>query len=100
MNRFIENQNDLLFFTDLHLCCDLVNKWIKQKPDNKELIAMSKALVGITFYTNKLHLDRYSYDQLISMYRQDKCRAIERARSSEQKVEQLEQKIKLSKYEL
>ncbi len=100
MNKYIENQNDLSFYTDLNLCCELVRDWLKQKPDNKELNAMSKALIGITFYTNKLQMDRHSYNQIISMYRQDKCRAVERARSSEQKVEKLEEKIKLSKYEL
>ena len=100
MNRYIENTNDLLFYTDLHLCCELVNKWRKARPDNKELQEVAKALVGITFYTNKLQMDRYGYDKTISMYRQDKCRAVERARAAEAKVEELEEKLKLSKYEL
>lgn len=100
MNRYIENTNDLLFHTDLHLCCELVSKWLKSKPDNKELNALSKGLVGITFYTNKLQLDRHSFDKVISMYRQDKCRAVERARAAEEKVEELENKLKIAKYEL
>ncbi len=99
MNRYIENQNDLLFYSDLHLCCELVNKWLKAKPDNKELNAICKSLIGITFYTNKLQMDRKSYDHVISMYRQDKCRAVERARAAEKKVEDLEEKLKLEKYE-
>ena len=76
MNKYIENQNDLLYYTDLELCLSLVKGWLKDRPNNKELQELSKALVSISFYVNKLTLDRYSYNRIISDARQEKNQAM------------------------
>lgn len=100
MNKFIENQNDLLYFSDIELSLRIVSSWLEARPDNLELRKLSKALVGVSFYVNKLQLERYSYEQLIGNYRQDKNRAIMRSRKAEEQIEKLEEQIKLAKYEL
>ena len=60
MNKYISNQNDLLYYTDMELLSGLVLKWVKSKPDNKELKAISDAIVNITVYVNSLQMDRNS----------------------------------------
>ena len=95
MNKYIENQNDLLYYTDLDLCLNLVKKWLKDRPNNKELQELSKALVSISFYVNKLTLDRYSYNRLISDARLEKNQAILKAQDLHEQIVKLKKLEKL-----
>ena len=100
MNKYISNQNDLLYYTDMELLSSLVLKWVKAKPDNKELKAISDAVCSITIYVNSLQMDRNSYNQLISEWRSERNNAILKCRAAEEKIEQLQEQLKTAKYEL
>jgi hypothetical protein len=91
MNKYIENQNDLLYYNDIGLAVALVKKWLDAKPDNKDLQELAKALCSISFYVNSLTLDRYSYTQLISEARNERNKAILKLR------EIAEENVKLKK---
>jgi hypothetical protein len=95
MNKYIENQNDLLYYTDIELCLSLVKKWLKDRPNNKELQELSKALVSISFYVNKLTLDRYSYTRLITDARQEKNQALLKAQDLHEQIVKLKKLQKL-----
>ena len=47
----------------------------------------------VGFYVNNLIRDERLYEQSLSEYRSDKIRAVERARTAEQKVTELEQQL-------
>lgn len=100
MNKYITNQNDLLYFTDMNMISSIVLKWLKAKPDNKELQAISDALVSITIYVNSMHQDRYSYDRLISDWRSSRNNAILRCSEANEEIKKLQEQLKTIKYEL
>ena len=45
----IQNMKDLEFYSAFSMATALVNKWVKLKPDNKELKDLSQSLVDIFF---------------------------------------------------
>lgn len=65
---------------------EIVLKWYKAKPDNSDLLLLKDATVLLTRICNKLSYEKKLYHLTISEYRSDKLRAIERARSAEQKL--------------
>tara|TARA_R100001480_G_C4611331_1_gene164829 strand:- start:203 stop:421 length:219 start_codon:yes stop_codon:yes gene_type:complete len=60
----------------MQLCTSLIQKWIKLKPDNKELQYLSKALTDTAFYVNRIQGDLQKHKEAISDYREDKNRAL------------------------
>jgi len=65
---------------------EIVLKWYKAKPDNSDLLLLKDATILLTRICNKLSYEKKLYHLTISEYRSDKLRAIERARSAEQKL--------------
>jgi hypothetical protein len=89
----IQNLKDLQFYSDIELAGSLLIKWLKLKPKNDELNSFSNAISGIFLWANTMEQERSLKDEIISEYRQDKNRALERARRCEKKVEELELEI-------
>jgi len=79
---------------DQNLICDVLGKWLDAKPDNEELGAMYNAFLRVLVYTNNLELRDYSFNRLISEAREDRNRAVLRARKSEEALEIAEAKVK------
>ena len=77
---------ELQYIADADSALQIVKKW-QDKSDNEELKLLSEAIVRIVFYANKLELESYCYNRLISEARADKNRAIERARRVEKELE-------------
>ena len=65
-----------------------------KKKETPTLTEMSKAIARIFFYVNSLQVDRRMYDKAMSQYREDKNRAVLRARKSDLKINQLEEELK------
>jgi hypothetical protein len=72
----IQNLHDLEYYGNMQLCTSLVQKWIKLKPDNKELQHLSKALTDTAFYVNRIQGDLQKHKEAISDYRYDKNKAL------------------------
>ena len=85
--------NKLQYLADIEDSMTMVLGWQKTR-DSKELKKLSDNLMRISFYVNSLELERFSYDKIITEFRHDKLRAVERARSADEKIEQLEQQVK------
>ena len=79
---------------DQNLICDVLGKWLEAKPDNEELGAMYNAFLRMLVYTNNLELRDYSFNRLVSEAREDRNRAVLRARKAEEALEIAEAKVK------
>ena len=73
---------------DMNALLHLVKKW-KAKSKNKEIKDLEDIAIRIFFYINQLELEQYSFDKLISEARNDKLRAITRARKTDTENEKL-----------
>tara|TARA_R100001244_G_scaffold89819_1_gene68264 strand:- start:698 stop:1024 length:327 start_codon:yes stop_codon:yes gene_type:complete len=67
---------DLEYYGNIQLCTDLVKKWIKLKPNNKELQALNEALFKVSIYIAKTQSDLKTYKDVISDYRYKKNKAL------------------------
>tara|TARA_B110001452_G_scaffold258023_1_gene252790 strand:- start:605 stop:904 length:300 start_codon:yes stop_codon:yes gene_type:complete len=82
----IDLLKDMEYLVDIDMLTNLVLNQIKKK-ETKTLTEMSKAIARIFFYVNSLQVDRRMYDKAMSQYREDKNRAVLRARKSEAELE-------------
>tara|TARA_R110000751_G_scaffold74070_1_gene149944 strand:- start:124 stop:411 length:288 start_codon:yes stop_codon:yes gene_type:complete len=57
---------DLEYWSNATLCSDILNDWKKIKPNNKETLAMLKALGEMHFYTARLRDDVNKRDKYIT----------------------------------
>jgi hypothetical protein len=84
------------YIVDIDMLTTLVLNQIKKK-ETTTLTEMSKAIARIFFYVNSLQVDRRMYDKAMNQYREDKNRAVLRARKSDLELEQLRKEIKTLK---
>lgn len=100
MNKYINSTLDLEYSNDVLLVTSMLKKWSDAKPDNKELQELVKAFINCVLYTNKVTMERYGYDKYCSDARDERNRAILRARSAEEKINELQEQLKSVNYEL
>ena len=87
--NLLELQNN----ADMELLLTLIMKWTKQS-DSKEIRAFNDALFRQLRYIQMLEDERFSFDRIISESISDKTRAVERARISDERIQELEKRIK------
>ncbi len=92
MNAKIDLLKDMEYLTDIEMLSTLILDQCK-KNETETLTAMSKAIARIFFYVNSLQQDRKMYNKAMSQYREDKNRAILRARKVEVEFEIAKQEI-------
>ena len=95
MFKKFEVMEDLELTSNLLIIQQNVFDWCKAKPDNKKLNEVCDAVVKISFTCNKLQLEKNNYHIAMKEYRHDSIRAIERARKAEDRIEELEQELKV-----
>ena len=88
----IENLKYIQYVTNFNIVSRTLQKWIKLKP-NKEVDQMLGALAEIAGYVNNLESNENMRNKIISQYRADKIRAINRAQRAEEKIEKLEKEV-------
>ena len=93
MNKKINNFKEIEYYTNFNLVGEYIVKSRKLKPENKALNTMYFSWQEVGFYVNNLIRNERLYDQSLSEYRNDKIRAVERARKAEQKITELEQQL-------
>ena len=97
MNEKIENLKEIEYYSNFNTVGEYVVKWKKAKPDNKDLILMYDSFTQIGFYVNELITNQGFRNDIVSEYRSDKIRAVNRARQAESKLEELQKKYKVLK---
>jgi hypothetical protein len=80
------------YMANFQLVSDTVLDW-KKKKDMPILNKMAMALSECYLYTNDLERQEWYWSKSIEEYREDKLRALERARKAEQKVQELEKQL-------
>ena len=93
MNKKINNLKEIEYYTNFNLVGEHIVKSRKLKPDNQALNDMYFAWQEVGFYVHNHITNEKMYDISLSEYRADKIRAVERARTAEQKVTELEQQL-------
>ncbi len=87
---------EIEYSNDFELVSNILLQWQKQKP-NDTLDKVIAAFNRMYFYTFNIQAENEILRGIVSEYRSDKNRAIERARKSENKFNELEQKSKTLK---
>ena len=83
----IQNLKDLEYYGNILLCTELAKKWIKLKPDNKELKKLGDGLLHIAIYVVGLQDDLNKHKEAISDYRYKKNKALLALRDSQSKFQ-------------
>ena len=83
----IQNLHDLEYYGNILLCTELVQKWRKLKPDNKELKKISEALIKVSLYVVRLQDDLSKHKEAISDYRYRKNKALLELKDMQKKYE-------------
>jgi hypothetical protein len=96
MNKKLNNIKEGEYYGNFNLVGEYIVKSRKAKPENKAINEMYYCWQEVGFYVHNLITNERLYEQSLSEYRSDKIRAVERARTAEQKIEELEKEI--SKY--
>lgn len=65
----LENLKDLEYYAATISLNEILLKWSKAKPKNKELKKIIEDVLNITFYVNQLQQNDRLYQQIISEYR-------------------------------
>tara|TARA_R110000764_G_scaffold17717_2_gene48502 strand:- start:463 stop:765 length:303 start_codon:yes stop_codon:yes gene_type:complete len=100
MNKYVNSTLDLQNSIDTQLVLELLVKWNKAKPNNKELIEVTKSFMNIVGYTNKIQMERWGYKKYCSDAKEERNRSILRARSAEETINKLQENLKKVNYEL
>lgn len=61
----MRNLKQLQYNASMQTALDTVKLWLDARPDNKELIELTKCLTDIYFYVNSLELERKGFDTAI-----------------------------------
>lgn len=93
MNEKIDSLRNMQYNGDIQFLMETIAEANKKK-DTPQLQEMTKAITRVYFYVHNLLEERKCYLKGLSEYREDKNRAIERARASDKKVEELEEQLK------
>lgn len=96
MNKKLNNIKEGEYYGNFNLVGEYIVKSRKAKPENKAINEMYYCWQEVGFYVHNLITNERLYEQSLSEYRSDKIRAVERARTAEEKIEELEKEI--SKY--
>tara|TARA_Y100000004_G_C8595655_1_gene278368 strand:- start:28 stop:327 length:300 start_codon:yes stop_codon:yes gene_type:complete len=88
---------EIEFSNNFEIVSSRLLEW-KKKKSIPELEEMIEAVTKWYFYTFELETNERLKDKIVEEYRADKLRAIERARKSEAKLEEVEKE--LNKYKI
>lgn len=93
MNKKLNNLKEGEYYGNFNLVGEYIIKSRKAKPENKAINDMYYCWQEVGFYAHNLISNERLYEQSLSEYRLDKIRAVERARISEEKVEELQNEL-------
>jgi len=97
MNTVQRNLLKLQSDSDILMLLGLAKKWRSQS-ENEDIKEMADTVLRLSAYLSSLHLERYSFDRLISESMANSHRMLERAERAEKRIQELEEQI--DKYKL
>ena len=97
MNTVQRNLLKLQSDSDILMLLGLAKKWRSQS-ENEDIKEMADTVLRLSAYLSSLHLERYSFDRLLSESMASSHRMRERAERAEIRIKELEDE--LNKYKL
>jgi translation initiation factor 2B subunit (eIF-2B alpha/beta/delta family) len=97
MNTVQRNLLKLQSDSDILMLLGLAKKWRSQS-ENEDIKEMADTVLRLSAYLSSLHLERYSFDRLISESMASNHRMLDRAERAEKRIQELEEQI--DKYKL
>ena len=82
------------FANDFDMMSNILLEWKKKKP-SEVVDKMINANIRMYYYSFNMEESVRLMRKMVSEYRADKLRAVERARKAEKRIEELEEKTKL-----
>ena len=96
----IESLHDMEYMGNIQLCLELSLKWSRLRPENKEVRALSRAVMDISFYVLRMSKDLQKYKEAISDYRYNQNKALLELKEIKDKYDNLQQTELHSKSDL
>lgn len=87
VSKKLDNLKDMQYLANSEVVNNILLEWQKKHPTNDRLETLINAVLQIHFYVQELQNDRHLLMLSIDEYRQDKLRAIDRARKAESKLQ-------------
>ena len=87
VSKKLDNLKDMQYLANSEVVNNILLEWQKKHPANDRLETLINAVLQIHFYVQELQNDRHLLMLSIDEYRQDKLRAIDRARKAESKLQ-------------
>lgn len=87
VSKKLDNLKDMQYLANSEVVNNILLEWQKNHPTNDKLETLINAVLQIHFYVQELQNDRHLLMLSIDEYRQDKLRAIDRARKAESKLQ-------------
>jgi hypothetical protein len=87
VSKKLDNLKDMQYLANSEVVNSILLEWQKKHPTNDKLETLINAVLQIHFYVQELQNDRHLLMLSIDEYRQDKLRAIDRARKAESKLQ-------------
>ena len=97
MYKKFEVMEDLELTSNLLTIQANVLEWCKARPDNDKLNEVRDAIVRVSIIASKMQLEKGNYHLALEQYRHDSLRAIERARSAEGKIDEIQKQLDIYK---
>tara|TARA_R110000782_G_scaffold22023_1_gene58843 strand:+ start:565 stop:840 length:276 start_codon:yes stop_codon:yes gene_type:complete len=76
MRNKIQNIQDIEYYDNSIVIADLINKWTKAKPKNKELLDLQSRFIQMCIYVAGLQNDLTAFKMANSDYREQKNQAL------------------------
>ena len=87
VSKKLDNLKDLQFLVNSETVNSMLAIWRDKDPSSKRLKQFTSAVIGIQLYVNELQNERHLLMLSIDEYKNDKLRAVERARKAESKLQ-------------
>jgi len=95
-DRKIDLLKAIEFSNDFQMLSEVLLKWKKAKP-TETIDKLINATIRMYYYSFNMEEEVRHMRKIVSEYRADKTRAVERARVADKKIETLEKKLKTLK---
>ena len=95
-DRKIDLLKAIEFSNDFQMLSEVLLKWKKAKP-TETIDKLISATIRMYYYSFNMEEEVRQMRKIVTEYRADKTRAVERARVAEKKIETLEKKLKTLK---
>ena len=94
----MRNLKQLQYNASMQTALTTVQQWLDARPDNKELIELTKCLTDIYFYVNSLELERKGFDSVIDNLKAERNQFAKQAQAFEEEEKATAVADKFSKH--